>query len=425
MEQKKVVILGGGFGGLNVARELGNSQFDVWLIDKRNHHLFPPLLYEVATANLSPANIAISIRQLLAPYKNITVLMGDVVSINKEERTVSLHNGEYISYDYLVIALGSESNYFGHEAWKKFAPGLKSLSDALNLRERILISFEKAERCSSITEVKEHLNFVIIGGGPTGVEMAGAIAEISYKAMLCNFRHIDPKQAKIYLVEALPRILAAFPPILSSKAQGYLKKLGVQVMTGQKATEISAHGVQIEKTFIPTQNIIWAAGDQGSSVLKSLNVSLDRNGRVIVNAHLAIPSNPEIFVIGDAACTMNKKNKPLPAFAQVAMQQGRYVGKFLRSSSKKKQQAPFSYFDKGMLATIGKTKAIGVIRKWKFSGFFAWTIWGFIHVGYLEGWRNRFSVSLQWLFSFFTNQRGARLIYGSIDEEMKKTKKIN
>jgi len=379
--------------------------------------LFPPLLYEVATAALSAADIATPIRELLSPYKNINVLMGEVVSIHKQERTVELRNGDLIGYDFLVIALGSHQYYFGHGDWEKFALGLKSLSDALRIRERILISFEKAERCSSLSEAEEYLNFIIVGGGPTGVEMAGAIAEMCYKTMLHNFRHIDPGRAKIFLVEAMPRILTAFPEKLSRKAQSYLENLRVQVMTGRKVTEVTEKGVKVEQTFIPSHNVIWAAGDHGSPVLKTLGVPLDRQEKVIVDADLSIPDHPEIFVIGDAACAMDPMEKPFPGVAPVAIRQGKYAGKIIRSQLPKKQRPPFTYFDKGMLATIGKTKAIGAFRKWEFSGFFAWVIWGFVHLVYLKGFHNRLSVMLQWVFSFFTNQRGARLIYRSIDKE--------
>ncbi len=418
MGQTKVVILGGGFAGIAVAESLGRTKFDVWLIDKTNHHLFPPFLYEVATAALSAADIAIPFRELLSSHKNINVLMGEVVSIDKQERTVQLRSGERIGYDFLVIALGSHLSYFGHDSWAEFALGLKSLSDALKLRERILISFEKAESCSSISEAEEYLNFIIIGGGPTGVEMAGAIAEMCCdKTMLRNFRRIDPKNAKIFLVEAMPRILSSFPENLSRKAQGYLEGFGVQVMTNRRVSEISAKGIKIEQTFIPARTVIWAAGDRGSPILKTLGVPLDRQERAIVDAGLSIPNHPEIFVIGDAASALDKMKNPLPGVAPVAVQQGRYVGRILRSNLPQKLRAPFSYFDKGSLAAVGKTKAIGTFRKWQFSGFFAWMIWGFVHVIYLKGLRNRLSVTMQWVFSFFIRQKGARLIYRSIDKE--------
>ncbi len=418
MALTKVVILGGGFAGLNAAKGLGNSKNDVWLIDKTNHHLFQPLLYQVASAALSPGDIAVPIREILSPYENVTVLMGEVVSIDKEQQQVTLRNGDKIGYEYLIVALGARHSYFGHDAWEELAPGLKTLTDALKVRERILISFEKAERCDSISEAKKYLNFVIIGGGPTGVEMAGAIAEIAYQTMLKNFRRIDPTKTKIYLIEGSSHILPVYPEKLSLKAQGYLEHFGVKVITGKRVTNVTKEGVMVEDLFIPTENILWAAGNQASPVLKSLNTALDRQGRVLVDADLSIPEHPEIFVLGDAACAMDKKGKPLPGLAPVAVQQGRYVSQIIRKRLPKNERSPFVYFDKGTMATIGKTKAIGTFGKVQFSGFLAWMGWCFIHVLYLIGFRNRMVVLTQWLFSYFSSQRGARLINRSIDEEM-------
>lgn len=418
MANTKVVILGGGFGGINAAKGLGNSKFDVWLIDKTNHHLFQPLLYQVASAALSPADIAVPIREILNPYENTTVLMGEVTAIDKEQHQVVLRNGDRIGYEYLIIALGARHCYFGQDSWEAFAPGLKTLSDALKIRERILLSFEKAERCDSISEAKKYLNFVIIGGGPTGVEMAGAIAEIAYETMLKDFRRIDTTKTRIYLVEGSPHILPVYPEKLSQKAQKYLEQFGVTVITGKRVTQINKEGVTVENTFIPAENILWAAGNQASCVLKSLNVPLDRQGRVVVDTDLSIPEHPEIFVIGDAACTMDSAGKPLPALAPVAVQQGRYLAKILRRRLPKKERPPFVYFDKGTMATIGKTKAIGMFGKFQFSGFIAWLAWCFVHVLYLIGFRNRTVVLTQWLFSYFSSQRGARLINRSIDEDL-------
>ncbi len=287
---------------------------------------------------------------------------------------------------------------------EELAPGLKTLSDALNIRERILISFEKAERCDSISEAKKYLNFVIIGGGPTGVEMAGAIAEIAYETMLKNFRRIDTTKTKIYLVEGGPHILSAYPEKLSNKAKGYLEHFGVNVITGKRVTNVTKEGVIVEDTLIPTENIVWAAGNQASPVLKTLNVPLDRQGRVSVEADLSIPGHPEIFVIGDAACALDKKGKPLPGLAPVAVQQGRYVAQILRKRLSKNQRPPFSYLDKGTMATIGKTKAIGTFGQIQFSGLLAWFAWCFIHVLYLIGFRNRIVVLMQWLFCYKTGR---------------------
>lgn len=413
----KVVILGGGFAGLNAAKALGNSKYDVWLIDKTNHHLFQPLLYQVATAALSPADIAKPIREVLSHYSNITVLMGDVVSIDKEAKTILFKNGESQGYDYLIVALGANHSYFGNDAWEPLAPGLKTLADALKIREHILISFERAERCDSISEAKKYLNFVIVGGGPTGVEMAGAIAEIAHETMLKNFRRIDTTKTKIYLVEGSPHILPSFPARLALKAQQYLEHFGVQVITGKRVNSITKDGVMVDQTFIPSHNVLWAAGNQASPVLKTLDTPLDRQGRAIVDPDLSIPGHPEIFVIGDAAAAPDKEGKPLPGLASVATQQGRYVANVIRRKWAKQERPPFRYFDKGTMATIGKTKAIGTFGKMQFSGFPAWLAWCFVHIMYLIGFRNRVIVLTQWLASYFTRQRGARLIYRSIETE--------
>lgn len=418
MANTKVLILGGGFAGLNAAKALGNTKFDVWIIDKTNHHLFQPLLYQVASASLSPGDIAVPIREILSPYENVTVIMGEVVEIDKKNHQVVLRNGDRIGYEYLIVALGARHSYFGNDLWERYAPGLKTLADALKVRERILLSFEKAERCDSISEAKKYLNFVIIGGGPTGVEMAGAISEIAYQTMLKNFRRIDTTKTKIYLIEGSPYILPVYPEKLSMKAQKYLEHFGVTVITGKRVTNVNEEGVSVEGLFIPSENILWAAGNQASSVLKTLDTPLDRQGRAMVDADLSLADHPEIFVLGDAACAMDKKGKPLPGLAPVAVQQGRYVAQILRKRLRKKDRPPFVYFDKGTMATIGKTKAIGTFGKIQFSGFIAWLAWCFVHILYLIGFRNRVVVIMQWLFSYFSSQRGARLINRSIDEEM-------
>ena len=418
MSVTKVVILGGGFGGLNAAKTLGHSKLDVWVIDKTNHHLFQPLLYQVASAALSPGDIGIPIREIVSPYENVTVLMAEAVSIDKKEKHVVLRNGDRIGYEYLIVALGARHSYFGREEWELYAPGLKTLSDALKIRERILMSFEMAERCDSISEAKKFLNFVIIGGGPTGVEMAGAIAEIAYETMLKNFRRIDTTKTKIYLIEGNSHILPAYPETLTVKAKKYLERYGVHVIEGKRVTNVTSEGVEVEGMEIPAKNILWAAGNQASPVLKTLDVPLDRQGRVAVDPDLSIPGYPEIFVIGDAACAMDKKGKPLPGLAPVAVQQGRYVAHILRKRLPKSERPPFRYLDKGTMATIGKTKAIGMFGKIQFSGFIAWLAWCFIHIIYLIGFRNRLIVLTQWLFSYFSPQRGARLINQSLDKEL-------
>ncbi len=423
MAYSRVLIIGGGFAGLNAAKKLGGEKWDVWLLDKTNHHLFQPLLYQVASAALSPADIAMPIREILAPYPNITVIMGEATKVDKTNKLVTLQNGDEIGYDYLILAVGAKHCYFGKEEWEKFAPGIKTLSDALRIRERILISFEKAERCDSILEAKKYLNFVIVGGGPTGVELAGALAEIAHDTMLKNFRRIDTTQSKIYLVEGSPHILPVYPERLSQKAQYYLEKFGVKVISGKRVTNINEEGVQIEETFIPARNVIWAAGNQASPLLKTLEVPLDKQGRVLVDKDLAIPDHPEVFVLGDAAAFSVKESHFLPGLAPVAVQQGKYVANLLKKNLPKEKRPAFRYLDKGTMATIGKTRAIGLFGKIQFHGFFAWFAWCFVHILYLIGFRNKFIVLSQWLFAYYTNQRGARLINRSIEEELRKRSK--
>lgn len=417
MNYTKVIIIGGGFAGLRAAKKLKNAKMEVLLLDKKNHHLFQPLLYQVASAALSPADIAYPLREILKDQKNTTVLMGDVVEINKSQKFVTLSNGLKYNYDYLVVATGARHSYFGNSQWEEHAPGLKTLVDALSIRERVLLSFEKAERLDSLAEAEKYLNFVIIGGGPTGVEMAGAIAEIAHQTMFKNFRRIKPEKSKIYLIEAAPRILPPYPESLSEKAKKDLESMGVKVMINTMVTNITHEGVEIKNGFIPARNIIWAAGNQASALLKTLDIPLDRQGRVIVDKDLSIPDHPEIFVIGDAACALDKKGKPIPAVATTAIQQGAYVGKILKKETPKSKRKPFKYFDKGSMATIGKLKAVACLGKLKFSGFLAWLAWGFVHIAYLIGFRTRYAVMLEWYFHYLTGMRGARLIHKTIDTE--------
>lgn len=425
MAYVRVVIVGGGFGGLTCARLLNRCRLDVTLIDKTNHHLFQPLLYQVASAALSPAEIAIPIREILRKQSNATVIMGEVVRVDKENKHLVMGNGDTIGFDYLVLAVGARHSYFGHDEWEKSAPGLKTVKDALHIREQILISFEKAERLDSITEASKYLNFVIIGGGPTGVEMAGAIAEIAHKTMFKNFRHIKPEKSKIYLIEAAPNILPMYPESLSQRARKDLEKLGVSVLTNTKVIDVTAEGVQVEGRFLPCKNVIWAAGNQASAILKTLEIPLDRSGRAMVESDLSIPGHPDIFVIGDAAFFPGKDGKPLPGIAPTAIQQGKYVAKILKKQLAKGQRPSFQYFDKGSMATIGKAKAIAMIGEFRFSGFLAWLMWCFIHIAYLIGFRNRMSVMLEWMFFYLTGHRGARLIYSSVESNLPKKEESN
>ena len=420
--KKKLVIVGGGFGGLTLAQNLKHSSLNILIIDKQNHHLFQPLLYQVATAALSPADIAMPLREIFKSDENIRVLMGEVESIDKEKKTINLANKELIDFDYLVLAVGAKHSYFGKPEWEQFAPGLKTLKDALSIRENILLSFEKAERLNNSEESEKYLNFVIIGAGPTGVEMAGAIAEIAHQTMFKNFRNIQPEKSQIYLLEALPRILPSYHEKLSIKAKQDLEKLGVKVINNKMVTSITKEGVQVGDLFIHSTNVIWAAGNQASSLLKTLNSPLDKQGRAVVESDLSIPNHPEIFVIGDAACAMDNNQKPLPGIAPVAMQQARYLAKILKKLTKKEERKPFSYFDKGSMATIGKAKAIATSFGINFSGILAWLAWCFLHIFYLIGFKNRVSVMLQWLFHYITGTRGARIIYRSIDQELQNSK---
>lgn len=416
---KKVIIIGGGFAGLNAAKRLGNKPFEVLVIDKTNHHLFQPLLYQVATAALSPADIARPIREVLSHFKNITVMMGHVERIEKDKKEIVFRNGDRQNYDYLIIATGAKHSYFGHDEWETFAPGVKTIQDALHIRERILGSFEKAERCDSIREARRFLNFVIIGGGPTGVEIAGAIAEIAYKTMLRNFRRIDTTLSKIYLIEGVDKILPTYPERLSKVARKNLESMGVIVKTGCIVSNVTKDGVYIGDEHIESRNVIWAAGNVASPLLSTLGAEQDKQGRVMVSPNLTLPDHPSIFVIGDAAYAKDKKGVPYPALAPVAVQQGLYAANTILGYAKK----PFHYFDKGMMATIGKSKAVATIGSISFAGLFAWLLWCVIHIAYLIGFKKRFAVLMQWVFAYWSDQRGARLLNMPIEKDVQSFQK--
>lgn len=409
MKKPRLIIIGGGFGGINTAQALKKADLDIVIYDRTNHHLFQPLLYQVATSALSPADIAQPIREVLAKQQNCTVFLGDVESIDTKSKNIKLFNGNTDFYDYLVIATGGRHSYFGRDDWEKLAPGLKTLDDALSIREKILIAFEKAERCESQVEALGYLNFIIIGGGPTGVEMAGAIAEIA-SSMTRNFRRIRPKQAKIYLLEGANQILPSYPEDLSARAKEDLEKMGVIVMTNAIVTNITDDGVWIGKNFQPSHTIIWAAGNQAGPLLKSLDVPLDRQGRVIVEQDLSVPGHPDVFVIGDAAHFLGKNGQPIPGIAPAAIQEGKYVASIIGKKIPPEQRKPFSYFDKGQMATIGRHKAVALSGNLKVKGYLAWLMWSIIHVFYLISFRNRVKVMLEWIFWYFTGHRNARLI---------------
>ena len=410
----RVVIVGGGFAGLQAAKALTDAPVRVILVDRRNHHLFQPLLYQVATAVLSPADIAQPIRSVLRDQSNVEVVLAGVETIDPAAKEVVLEvDAGRLPYDYLILAAGANHAYFGHDEWAPSAPGLKTLEEALEIRRRILVSFEEAEREPDPVRRKALMTFVVVGGGPTGVEMAGAIAEIARFSLARDFRHIDTRDAKVILVEAGNQLLAAFPDRLARHALGDLKRLGVDVRFGKPVTAIAPEAVTVGEEIIPAHTIVWAAGVQASPLGRSLGVELDRAGRVLINPDLSIPGHPEIFVIGDMASLEDSRGRPLPGVAQVAMQQGEWVAANIQRTIEGKPTRPFRYRDLGNMATIGRNSAVADIRGLRLTGFVAWLAWAVVHILNLIGFRNRVLVALQWLWGYLTFQRGARLITGT------------
>jgi NADH dehydrogenase len=412
----QVVIVGVGFGGLEAAKLLVDEPVRMTVIDRTNHHLFQPLLYQIATAALSPADIAAPIRGILGRCKNTEVVLAEVKSVNVEARTVS--TGERaISYDYLILATGSRHSYFGHDEWEKFAPGLKSLEDAIEIRRRLLLAFEYAEKIDDEAAKKAAMTFVIIGGGPTGVEMAGAIAEIARYTLSQDFRHIDPSSARVVLVEGDKRVLSGFPEDLSVKALEQLKELGVEVHTGIHATNLSDAGLQVGDEFIPCRVKVWAAGNAASFVGKTTGAEVDRAGRVIVNEDLTIPGHREVQVIGDLANFSHDGGKPLPGVSPVAMQQGRHAARNILAMMNGQDPERFRYWNKGSMATIGRNRAVADVGWFHFSGLPAWLAWLFVHIIFLVGFRNRIAVLMQWAWAYVTFNKGARLITRNFQAE--------
>lgn len=409
--RRQIVIIGGGFAGITTASKLKHIDADVTLIDKANHHLFQPLLYQVATGALSPGDIAAPLRAILGKDSKVSVVLGEVKKIHPQEKFLSLVNGRAIQFDQLVLAPGAQYNYFGNDAWAEHAPGLKTLSDALKVRERILQSLEEAEQLEDPQVRQPYLTYVIIGGGPTGVEMAGAIAEIAKRSMRNGFRNVKEEEIRIFLLEAAPNILNGFPEPLGDSGREMLEELGVKVLRGTPVIKIEQDRVHLKLGSIHSKNIIWAAGIKASPLLDSLKAEQDRSGRVLVNSDLSLPDYPDIFVLGDAAHCKDKTGKPLPALASVARQQGQYLGKFLAKDSKTTQlRPPFRYVDKGTMATIGRAKAVADIKGLKFSGFFAWVLWSTVHILLLIGFRNRLNVFVEWVWNYVTRKRGVQLI---------------
>jgi len=412
MARPHIVIVGAGFGGLSAAHALAGADADVTVIDRRNYHLFQPLLYQVATAGLSPAQIAAPIRAILRRAPNVHVLLGKVNGVDVERRTVALDD-RTIAYDYLVLATGARHSYFGHDEWESAAPGLKKIDDATAIRRRILTAFENAEAAESHEARRRFLTFVVIGGGPTGVEMAGAIAELARVALRHDFRNIDPREASIVLVEAGPRVLAAFPPVLSDAAHRALERLGVEVRLGTPVTRCDADGVTIGDDPLAAATIVWAAGVAASSAATWLGAEKDRVGRVMVGPDFSVPGHSEIFCIGDTAHAPDADGKPLPGLAPVAKQQGAYVARVLRARlAGKPPPKSFRYRDFGTMATIGRRAAVADFGWLRLDGTLAWLLWGAVHVSFLIGFRNRLVVMLDWLWSYVTFQSGARLITG-------------
>jgi len=407
----RVVIVGGGFGGLKAARQLRNASVSVTLIDRKNHHTFQPLLYQVATAGLSPGEIAAPIRWILHSQKNVEVLLGEVTGFDLERKLVKLADDE-IPYDYLIVAAGASHAYFGHDEWEPLAPGLKTIEDATEIRRRVLLAFELAERDAARGVTAHELNFVVVGAGPTGVELAGTLAEIARHVLANEFRTIDPKHTRVLLVEGGPRVLASYPEDLSQSSERQLAKLGVEVRTSTLVTGMEPGRVRFGDSWVPATVTLWAAGVAASPLGKLLGAPTDRAGRVRVQPDLSVPGHPEAFVIGDLASMTDAKGALLPGVAPVAMQQGVAASKNVLRQIRGEATEPFHYHDKGSMATIGRAAAVANFGKFQLSGFLAWMAWLFIHILFLIGFRNRLMVMIQWAWSYITYERGARLITG-------------
>ncbi len=415
----RLVIVGGGFGGLQAALSLRHVPVDVTLVDRRNFHLFQPLLYQVATGGLSPANIASPLRALLKRQKNTRVVLGEASDVDVANRRLILSDGD-VPYDTLILATGSRDTYFGHDDWERLAPGLKTVEDATEIRRRVLLAFEAAERESDPGRVPEWLTFVIVGGGPTGVELAGAVAEVAHHTLRDNFRIIDPRQARIILLEGADRLLLAYPPVLSAKAERALERLGVTVRLRTLVTDVKPEAVTVKVSagseIIAARTVLWAAGVRGSPLGRMLAekaaAQVDRVGRVIVGPDCSVPGHPEILVIGDLACFKDAAGQPLPGVAPVAMQQGRYVARLMQARLTGRTLGPFQYRDYGSMATIGRNAAVANFGWLRFDGYLAWLAWLFIHLMYLVEFENRLLVMVQWGWNYFTCNRAARLITG-------------
>jgi NADH dehydrogenase len=410
----RVVIVGGGFGGLTAAKALRRAPVQLTLVDRRNHHLFQPLLYQVAMAGLAPTEIAVPIRSLLARHKNTKVLLDEVINIDLVSKCLHFTEGPPLPYDYLILAPGARTAYFGHDEWSHFAPGLKSIDDAVEIRRRVLLAFEAAEREPNPEVRKALLNFIVIGGGPTGVELAGAIMELARYTLKRDFKNVKPSEACVLLVEGGPRVVPMFDPSLSEKSVEQLGELGVKVRTGAIVKDIDEQGVTLASgEVLKASTIVWAAGVACSPLIAKLGVEVDRTGRAKVNPDCSLPGHPEVFVIGDAAFMLGDDGKPLPGVSPTAMQMARHVTKLIKDEvTDRGPRTPFKYFDKGSMATIGRSRAIAQVGKIKLSGFIAWMAWLVVHLFYLIGFRNRILVMMDWGWAYVFYRRGARLITG-------------
>jgi NADH:ubiquinone reductase (H+-translocating) len=408
----RIVIVGAGFGGLNAAISLRHAPVDITIVDQRNHHLFQPLLYQVATATLSPAQIATPIRKILSHQKNVSVLMESVTGVDLDMQDV-ITEKRRLPYDFLIVATGARHAYFGHDEWEASAPGLKRIDEAIAIRRRVLLAFEQAEAARDSTELKQLLTFVIVGGGPTGVEMAGAIAELARNSIVCDFANIDPSSARIVLVEAGPRVLAPFPEKLSVAAMRQLEEVGVEVITGDAVTHCDANGIKLKSgTLVTASTVIWGAGVMASPAATWFKAKADRAGRVVVDAGLCLPQHNNVFVIGDTAMVTDGKGRVVPGVAPAAKQMGKHAARTIIDQINSKPTKPFVYKDYGNLATIGRKAAVADFGRFQLTGFPAWLVWSVVHIGFLIGFRNRITVMLDWAWAYFTHNSGARLITG-------------
>jgi NADH:ubiquinone reductase (H+-translocating) len=412
----KVVVIGAGFAGINAAKALAKVSVDVTVVDRKNHHTFQPLLYQVALAVLSPAEIASPVRTVLRHARNTEVLLGEVTGFDLQKQLVRL-DGLELAYDYLIVAAGATHAYFGHPEWEALAPGLKTLEDAIEIRRRVLLAFENAEREMVGHKTPPPLNFVIIGAGPTGVELAGAIADIARHHLQSEFRAIDPRQSRVILLEGGPRVLAAYPEDLSASAERQLKSMGVEVRTSALVTNLEPDAVWVGNEKIPAAVILWGAGVSASPLGKMLGTPTDRAGRVIVEPDLTVPGHPEVFVAGDLASAKRANGQPVPGVAPAAIQMGKFAARQIKRSIEEKPREHFEYWDKGSLATIGRSRAVADLGKLHFSGYFAWLAWLFVHLLFLIGFRNRFFVLIEWAWAYITYNHGARLITEPVEKE--------